>query len=74
MAGLAKALAASVLVLNGQPSGTLQMATYDGHHADAKTATVSRHIPLSALQRWQYTGGVLTINTDQLYGSGFEAR
>ena len=72
MAGLIKA-AAVALILNGQPSGNVLKASYNGHHADVQTKAVQRHIPRGALQRWDVRGGALTITTDQLLGSGFEA-
>jgi len=61
-----------MLVINSMPSGGVIRATYDGKHADVRTKTVQRHIPSDALQRWNVSGGVLTISTDQLFGAGFQ--
>lgn len=73
MAGLIKA-AAVALILNGQPSGNVLQASYNGHHADVQTKVVQRHIPRGALQQWRLSGGKLTITTDQLFGGGFDAQ
>jgi len=69
------ALAAIAVVLNGAPAGQLlETATYDQQAGGTvHTKAVHRHIPRSALQRWDTAPGKLTITTDQLMGSGFQA-
>lgn len=71
---LIKALGVAV-ILNGAPVGQLlETATYDQHAGGTvHTKAVHRHIPRSALQRWDTTPGKLTITTDQFFGAGFEA-
>jgi len=63
---------AAVLIFNGSPSGTVQLAAYNSHFADVRSKAVAKHIPRGALQRWVYKGAVLIIDTDSLLFSGFE--
>ena len=63
------------VIINGATAGNLlETAVYDQHAGGTvHTKAVHRHIPRNALQRWDTTPGKLTITTDQLLGSGFEA-